>query len=139
MPFFTQGDLQSAGAVAALVDAKGFDQRRFPSRHLLRHRSLLRRLPRIIPTRRHPAHLAEPPHWEVPALGGDEAVAAHWSGVCEITRLKHLLAMAFFKISNSCAGRRLVVRNWRSSTAVAGSSDVPKAAATGVWAAFCHR
>jgi hypothetical protein len=27
----------------------------------------------------------------------DERVAAHWSLVCEITRLKRLLAMAFLK------------------------------------------
>ena len=69
-------------------------------------------------------------------FGVDETVATHWSGVCEITRLKRLLAMAFLKMS--CACRRARARSWRNSAAVAGSSAVPKAAATGVWAAFCH-
>jgi len=49
------------------------------------------------------------PHGEVPALGGDEAVAAHWSGVCEVTSLKRLLVMTFFNISCSC--RRLAARS----------------------------
>ena len=130
VPFFTQGDLQPAGAVAALVDAKGFDQRRFPSRRLLVHRPLLPRLPRIIPTGRHPEHLAEPPHGVMPTFGSNEAVAAHWPWVCEITRLKHLLARALFNISSYCACRRLAARRWRSSAAVAGSSVAPNAAAT---------
>ena len=46
------------------------------------------------------------------------------------------MAMAFFKISNSCACRRARARSWRSSAAVSGSRAVPKAAAPGVWAAF---
>ena len=76
--FFAQGHLQPAGAVAALVDAKDLDQRRFPGGRLRAlHRPLLPRLPRIIPTGRHPEHLAEPPHRVVAALGVDEAVATH--------------------------------------------------------------
>ena len=71
VPVLAQGYLQPAGAVAALVDAKGLDQRRFLGRRLLRHRPLLPRLPRITPTGRHPEHLAEPPHRVVAALGSD--------------------------------------------------------------------
>ena len=111
MPFLAQGYLQPAGAVAALVDAKGLDQRRFLGRRLLRHRPLLPRLPRITPTGRHPEHLAEPPHRVVAALSSDEAVAAHWSGVCESLRVKQALALAYFKMSSSCACRRARARS----------------------------
>ena len=137
---FMQRDLQPAGAITALVDPKGLDQGRSPSRRLRIHRPLLPRLPRIVPTGRHPEHLAEPPHGAMPTFGGDETVAAHGSGVWESLRMKQALAMAmaFFKISSSCACRRLAARSWRSSAAVVGSSAAPKAAATGVWAAFCH-
>ena len=126
--------------ITALVDPKRLDQGRFPSRCLLRHRHrpLLPRLPRIIPTGRHPEHGAEPPHGAMPTFGVDEVVAAHGVSVCEITRLKRLLAMALFNRSSSCACRRARAHSWRSSAAVAGSSAVPKVAATGVWAAFCH-
>ena len=74
----------------------------------------------------------------VVAVGSDEAVAAHWFGVCESLRLKQAMAMAFFKIASSCACRRLAARSWRNSSAVAGSNVAPRAAATGVWAAFCY-
>ena len=47
--------------------------------------------------------MAELTHRVVAALGGDKAVATHWSGVCEIMRLKPLLVKAFFKISNSAS------------------------------------
>ena len=50
VPVLAQRNLQPAGAVAALVDAKGLDQGHFPSRRLLVRRPLLPRLPRIIPT-----------------------------------------------------------------------------------------
>ena len=83
-----QRDLQPTGAITALVYPKSRDQGRFPSRYLLVHRPLLPHLPRIIPTGRHPEHLAEPPHRVVAALGVDEAVATHWSGVCESLRVK---------------------------------------------------
>ena len=46
--------------------------------------------------------------------------------------------MAFFKISSSCACRRLTAHSWRNSAAVAGSNSAPRAAATGVSASFCH-
>ena len=42
------------------------------------------------------------------------------------------LALAFFNVSSSCAGRRARARSWRNSAAMAGSRAVPKAAATGV-------
>ena len=120
-------NLPPTSTIPALMGLKGLAQGRFPSRCLLVHHSLRSRLPRIIPTGWHPAHGAEPPHRVVAAPGGDEAVAAHWSGVCEITRLKHLLTTAFFK--SSCACRRARARSWRSSATVAGSSAAPTAAA----------
>ena len=79
VPVLAQRNLQPAGAMTVLVDAKGLDQRRLPSRCLLRHRPLLPRFPRIISTGWHPKHLAEPPHRVVSALGVDETVAAYWS------------------------------------------------------------
>ena len=120
-------NLPPTGAITELMGLKGLAQGRFPSRCLLVHHSLRSRLPRIIPTGWHPAHGAEPPHRVVAAPGGDEAVAAYWSGVCEITRLKHLLTTAFFK--SSCVCRRARARSWRSSATVAGSSAAPTAAA----------
>jgi len=42
------------------------------------------------------------------------------------------MAMAFFKISSSCANRLLAARRARTSAASAGS------AGKGCWAAFCH-
>ena len=39
--------------------------------------------------------------------------------------------MAFFKMSSSCACRRLAARSWRNSAAVAGSNSAPVATATG--------
>ena len=83
--------------ITALVDPKRLDQGRFPSRCLLRHRHrpLLPRLPRLIPTGRHPEHLAEPPHGAMPTFGGDETVATHWSGVWESLRFKQALALDF--------------------------------------------
>ena len=59
-------------------------------------------------------------------------VAGHRVSICE------KLAMALFKMSNSCARRRLAARNWRSSAAVTGSRAVPSAAATAAWTAFYH-
>ena len=126
VPVLAQRNLQSAGAIMALVDAKGLDQGRFPSRRLLVRRPLLPRLPRIIPAGRHPEHLAEPPHRVVAALGVDEAVAAHRVSVCEKR------AMAFFQISNSCACRLLAARRARTSAASVGSVG------KGGWAAFCQ-
>ena len=136
VPVFTQHDLQPAGAITALVDPKGIDQGRFPSRCLLRHRPLLPRLLRLIPTGRHPDHLAEPPHGVVAALDVDEAVATHWSGVCESLRVMQALAMAFYNMSSAC--RRARVGSWRSPASVAGSRADPNIAVTGVWAAFFH-
>ena len=96
MLVLAQLNLQPADAVAALVDAKSTYQSRFPRGRFLRYGPQLLRLPRIIPIGWHPEHLAEPLHGVLAALSGDEAVATHWSGVCEITRLKRLLAMVFF-------------------------------------------
>jgi len=139
VPFVAQRHLQPAGAVAAFVEAKDLDQHRFPGRCFqVPHRPLLLSLPGVKAAGRHVQYLAEPAHGVVAALCGDEAVAAHGSGVCEITRLQRLLAMAFFKISSSCAYRRLAARSCRSSSAVAGSNAASNAAATGVWTTFCH-
>ena len=90
----------------ALVNPKGLDQGRFPDRCLRIHRPLLPCLPRLIPAGRHPEHGAEPPHRVVAALGVDEAVATHWSGVCESLRVKQALAMAFYKMSSACRRAR---------------------------------
>ena len=139
VPFLTQGHPQPTGTIAAFVKAKDLDQGGFPGRCFLCHRPLLALVPGVKAAGRHAQRLAEPPHGVVAALGGDEAAAAHWSGVCEITRLKRLLAMAFFKIFSSGAGRRARARSWRSSAAVAGSSAASNGAATGVWTAFGRR
>ena len=96
VPVLAQLDLQPAGAVATLLDTKSLYQSCFPLGRFLRHGPRLLRFPRTIPIGRHPEHLAEPPHRVLAALSCDEAAATHWSGVCEITRLKRLLAMAFF-------------------------------------------
>ena len=139
VPFLTQGHPQPTGTIAAFVKAKDLDQGGFPGRCFLCHRPLLALVPGVKAAGRHAQRLAEPPHGVVAALGGDEAAAAHWSGVCEITRLKRLLAMAFFKLLSSGAGRRARARSWRSSAAVAGSSAASNGAATGVWTAFGRR
>ena len=136
VPVLAQRDLQPAGAITAPMAPKGLDQGRFPNRCLLVHRPLLSRLPRIIPTGRHPEHLVEPPHRVVAALGVDEAVATHWSGVCESLRVMQALAMAFYNMSSAC--RRARVGSWRSPASVAGSRADPNIAVTGVWAAFFH-
>ena len=115
------------------MDPEDLDQRRFPNRCSLRHCLLLRLLPHVVATGRHLHQLAEQPHGVVVALRCDETVPAHWSGVCENLRVKLPLAMAFLKISSSCACRRLATRNWRNLAAVVGSSS-----ATGVSAFFCH-
>ena len=96
VPVLAQLDLQPAGAVVKLVDTKSPYQSCFPRGRFLRHGSQLLRLPRTIPIGRYPEHLAESPHGVLAALNGDDALATHWFGVCEITRLKRLLAMAFF-------------------------------------------
>ena len=59
-------------------------------------------------------------------------------GVCESLRVKQALALAFFKISNSCACCRARAHTWCSPAAVSRSRAVPKGAAADVWAAFCH-
>ena len=119
--------MQPAGIVAVLVDAGSLDQGHFPSRRLLVRRPLLPRLPRIIPTGRHPKHLAEPPHGAEPTFGVDETAAAHRVSVCEMTRLKRLLARALFKMASSCACPQARARSWRRSwAAVFGSSAAPQ-------------
>ena len=98
VPFMAQRHLQPTGVVAAFVEAKDLDQHCFPGRCFqVPHRPLLLSLPDVKAAGRHVQYLAEPAHGVVAALCGDEAVAAHGSGVCEMTRLQRLLAMAFFK------------------------------------------
>jgi hypothetical protein len=104
----------------------------FPCGLRLLARLLLALLPRVIAARRYAQYLAETTYRIAQAVLVDETVAAHWSGVCE------KIAMAFFKISNSCACRRANARSWRNSAVVAGSSFALTVTATGVWAACCH-
>ena len=111
---------------------EGLDQGRFPRQRCSPHGPLRAGLPGVIAAGPPARHLTEPPHRVVAALGGDEAVAAHGVGVTE------KMAMAFFKISSSCACHRAKAHSWRSSAVVSGSRAVPDAAATSVWAAFCH-
>jgi len=86
MVFSAQGDLQSARAVAAFVDAKDLDQRRFLSRLALRYALLLRVLPRVISAGRHAQHLAEQAHGVRGPLPVDEAVTVHGLSVVESLR-----------------------------------------------------
>jgi len=69
-----QSDLKPAGAVAALMNAKDLDQRRFPDRRTVPHRLLLVLLPGTKAGGWHAQRLAEPPHGVVAALRIDEAV-----------------------------------------------------------------
>ena len=97
-PFAAQGDLQPTGAVAAFMPAKDLDQRRFPDRFTLGY--CLRLLPSIVAAGWRPCYLAKQAHRVLPAVRFNEAVAAHRLSVTEE------MAMAFFKMSSSCACRR---------------------------------
>ena len=111
VPFMAQRHLEPTGAVAAFVEAKDLPQHRFPGRCFRTpHRPLFRGLLGVKAAGRHAQHLAEPPYRVVAALGGNEAIAAHGSGVCENLRVKQALAMAFFYMSSSCVCRRLAAR-----------------------------
>ena len=86
MALAAQDDLAPARAVAAFVDAKDLDQRRFLSRLALRYALLLRVLPRVIPAGRYAQHLAEPAHGVRGPLPVDEAVTVHGLSVAESLR-----------------------------------------------------
>lgn len=103
--FSAQSDLQSARTIAAFVVAEYLNQRRFPSQLARYYALLLSLLPRIIPTSRYAQHLAEQAHGVRGPLPVDEAVAAHRLSVAE------KMAMAFFKMSSSCACRRAKARS----------------------------
>ena len=76
-PLLPQLYPEAARILTAFVAPEGLDHQR------LLGRCWLRLLPSGVADGWHDQHLAEPLHGVAAALGGEEAVAAHGSGVCE--------------------------------------------------------
>jgi len=124
---FTQLDLQPARAVTAFVMVKNRHHFRFPGRFAGPRRP--RRLcvpPTVVVAGHDTQHLAELPDDVVNPLLVNELQRAHRVGGCA------KMAMAFFKMSSSCAYRLLTVRRARTSVVS------PKSVGKGGWAAYCQ-
>ena len=131
MALFPQLDPEPARTVATFVVVKNRHHFRPPGRFARsRGPSRLHQPPSVVAAEHDAQDLAKLLDRVKSPLLVNEMQRTHGFGVCEITRLKRLLAMAFFNMSSSCTNRLLTARRVRISAASAGS------AGKGGWAAF---
>ena len=113
--FFPQLDLEASGAIAAFVVVEHGEHFRFPGQ--LTRSPGPRRLrvpPGVVTAGYDVQDLAKQLHWIVNPLLVNKMRRAHGVGGCE------KMAMAFFRMSSSCASRLLAVRRVRTSAGSVG-------------------